>query len=266
MPTVSLTSALREQYATLFDTCAADPARQPDVEKCAKGVEFGRPQYEAVGSPLGIPWYVIGAIHSMETGLSFQRHLHNGDPLTARTVHFPPGRPASGSPPYSWVDSANDALLLRRMDKWTDWTIPGLLYQLEAYNGFGYRTQHPDVLTPYLWSFSNHYRSGKYVADGTWSQTAKSAQCGAAVILRRLAEKGVIQFSREGVPVAKSPGDLAPLVQFSLTKESDAAAKLQEALNNFPGVFVKADGVPGKATSDACKRVLGHFLTGDPRA
>lgn len=266
MAKVSLTTALTQEYTRLFDTCIADPARQAEVDKCAQGVEFGRPQYEAAGKPLGIPWHFIGVVHSLETGLRFNRHLHNGDPLTARTVQVPAGRPASGSPPFSWPESANDALRLKRLDQWTDWTIPGLLYKLEEYNGFGYRMFHPEVFSPYLWSFSNHYRSGKYVADGTWSQTAKSAQCGAAVILRRLAEKGVIQFSREGVPVAKSPGELAPLMQFSMTRKSDAAAKLQEALNNFPGVFVKVDGVPGKATSDACKRVLGQFLAGDPRA
>ncbi len=266
MARTPLTTALRQEYAHLFDTCVADPVRQPEVERCAGGVEAGRPRYEAVGNPHRIPWYVIGVIHSMETGLSFQRHLHNGDPLTARTKRVPPGRPLSGDPPFAWGDSAADALKLQRLDKWTDWTIPGMLYQIEAYNGFGYRTRHPDVLTPYLWSFSNHYKSGKYIADGTWSQTAKSAQCGAAVILRRLAERGLIQFSRDGVPVDGTPAELKPLVRFSMTQRSDAAAQLQEALNRFPGIFVKVDGVPGKATSDACRRVFGHYLAGDPRA
>ena len=141
-----------------------------------------------------------------------------------------------------------------------------MLYQLEAYNGFGYRTRHPEVLTPYLWSFSNHYTSGKYVADGTWSPTAKSKQCGAAVILRRLAEMGVINFSASGHALSQSPDELEPLVRYSMTEKSDAATQLQVALNRFPGVFLRVDGVPGKATSDACFRVLGHFLAGDPRS
>jgi len=34
----------------------------------------------------------------------------------------------------------------------------------------------------------------------------------------------------------------------------------------YDDLAVKVDGVPGKATSDACKRVLGQFLAGDPRA
>ncbi len=266
MPTVALTSALRSEYSSLFDTCVADPARQKEVENGAAGVEAGRSHYQAAGDPLSIPWYVIGAIHALESNFRFQRHLHNGDPLTARTVQVPAGRPASGTPPFSWAESATDALRLQRLDKVTDWSIASMLYQLEAYNGFGYRSKHPDVLSPYLWSFSNHYKSGKYVGDGTWSQAAKSQQCGAAVILRRLAEKGVIHFSTAGVPLAKNPGELAPLVRFSSKGKTDDAAKLQEALNRFPGVFVKVDGVAGTKTSDACMRVLGHYLTGDPRA
>ena len=41
--------------------------------------------------------------------------------------------------------------------------------------------------SPYLWSFSNHYARGKYVADGHFSATAVSQQCGAALLLKRLA-------------------------------------------------------------------------------
>jgi hypothetical protein len=36
-------------------------------------------------------------------------------------------------------------------------------------------------------------------------------------------------------------------------------------LNTFPGIFVKVDGVPGERTSDAFRKVTGHFLFGDPR-
>jgi lysozyme family protein len=64
---------------------------------------------------------------------------------------------------------------------------------LEAYNGLGYRGL--GVPTPYLWSFSNHYESGKYVADGKFSRTARSQQCGAAVMLKLLADAGEIQLS-----------------------------------------------------------------------
>jgi lysozyme family protein len=45
-----------------------------------------------------------------------------------------------------------------------------------------------------LWSFSNQYERGKFVADGKFSSTAKSQQCGAAVMLKLLADAGDIQL------------------------------------------------------------------------
>jgi lysozyme family protein len=227
-------------------------------------------RYRAVGRPLGIPWYFVGAVHSLESGLKFTGHLHNGDPLTARTVQIPAGRPKSGAPPFSWEDSAVDALRLQRLHQWTDWSIPGLLFKLESYNGFGYRKRQ--LASPYLWSFSTHYEKGKFVADGTFSPGAVSRQCGGATLWRRMAERGIIQFDREGIPLdadtAERPGgirDLTPLVTYSDTRVSDAARQLQIALNRVPGIFLKVDGIAGARTSDAFKKVTGHYLVGDPR-
>jgi hypothetical protein len=163
---------------------------------------------------------------------------------------------------------------MKNLFNWTDWEIPGILYKLEQYNGFGYRNFHPSVKSPYLWSFSNHYTSGKYVADGTWSPTAKSQQCGAAVLLRRLAEKQAINFDKNGnpalgnTPATSGPdiGTLAPLVKYAPNKFSQVAADLQAALNKLPGIFLKVDGLAGKRTSDAVKALTGSFLSGDPRA
>jgi len=144
-----------------------------------------RPRYEAVQTKTNVPWYIVAVIHSMEGSLNFKTHLHNGDPLTARTVHVPKGRP-KGTPPFKWEDSAVDALEFDNMTGVQKWTLATALFKLEGFNGFGYRTKHPEVLTPYLWSFSNHYQKGKFVADGKFDPAAVSKQCGAAVILKAL--------------------------------------------------------------------------------
>jgi lysozyme family protein len=139
--------------------------------------------YEEVGAGLGgIPWAFIGVIHGMECGFNFGGHLHNGDPLTARTVQHPSGRPKTGSPPFTWRQSATDALTMKRLDRVTDWSVPHMLFLLEGYNGFGYRRR--GVPTPYLWSFSSLYEKGKFVADGVFDPAAVSKQCGAAVMLK----------------------------------------------------------------------------------
>lgn len=179
-------AALRGEYQRLWDTMVVRPERKAEVERDAADVMRNRARYEALGESIGVPWKFIGVVHALEYECSFKRHLHNGDRLTARTVNVPAGRPLTGSPPFKWEDSARDALAMKRLGPKTDWTIPGILYQFERWNGFGYRMRHPDVLSPYLWSFSTHYTRGKYVADGSWSPTAVSKQVGAALILRAL--------------------------------------------------------------------------------
>jgi lysozyme family protein len=185
-----LTRELRQDYSLLYESCLIRPARKAAVDQAARRLAASRRRYEKVAKALRMPWYVVAVIHSLEAGGDFTRHLHNGDPLRARTTHVPAGRPKSGAPPFTWEASAIDALTYRGFGKWTDWSIPGTLYKLEGYNGWGYRDHHPKVRSPYLWSFSNHYTRGKYVADGSFSPTAISQQCGAAVLLRRLQTGG----------------------------------------------------------------------------
>jgi lysozyme family protein len=269
---IPLTDDLRKQYQDLFDTCTILPQRQSAIDLMVTKIANNRGRYESVATPLSIPWYFVGVIHAMECSLKFNCHLHNGDPLTARTVHVPAGRPAAGNPPFTWEESATDSLELEGLDRVLDWSLPGLLYRIEKYNGFGYRRLHPAVFTPYLWSFSNHYSAGKFVADGKFDPAAVSQQCGAAVILRRMQDQGVLGLAATE-PVDKANHlqndalvNLEAKVTFSQKQKSDAASALQTALNTFPGIILQVDGIPGPLTSDALMKVTGHFLKNDPRA
>ena len=58
----------------------------------------------------------LGIIHSLEAEFNFNTHLHNGDPLSAQTVHVPRGRPPTGNPPFQWLDSAIDALTMHDLE------------------------------------------------------------------------------------------------------------------------------------------------------
>jgi lysozyme family protein len=152
-----------------------------------------RLRYEAVGKPLGTPWWLVGTIHAMESDLDFHTHLHNGDPLTQRTVQVPSGRPKDGNPPFTWEVSATDALKLHGFHIWRDWSVAGALYKAEEYNGWGVRRFHADSgPTAYLWSHTNVYRGGKYVKDGIWSAAAVSQQPGVAAMLRLMVDRGLI--------------------------------------------------------------------------
>src|SRR3954451_13268986 len=106
----AVSPAPRLEYTKLFRTCKIRPDRLGLVDALIARLLANRPRYEAVGTPLGTPWWVIATIHSLEASCSFTAHLHNGDPLHARTTHVPKGRPASGAPPFTWEVSARDAL------------------------------------------------------------------------------------------------------------------------------------------------------------
>jgi len=192
--TLPLIEQLREQYQTLFDTCRIVPARLSMVRMVAQRITANEARYQAVAGPLGIPWYFLGLVHSMESSLNFHTHLHNGDPLDRRTTHVPSGRPTQGEPPFTWEQSATDAMWYERLTHLADWSLPALLYRLEGYNGYGYHALTPPVNSPYLWGFSNHYTSGKYVADHIFDRSAVSQQCGAATLLRQMVLSDTIQL------------------------------------------------------------------------
>jgi lysozyme family protein len=193
---------LKEEYAELWAEMAIRRERLAEADRIVQRIIANKERYRTVEASTAVPWYVIAVIHSLEGSSNFRTHLHNGDPLTARTVHVPAGRPRNGQPPFSWEESAMDALAYDGMTQNTDWSIEHIAYVLEGFNGWGYRRLHPDVKSPYLWSFSNHYTRGKYVADGKWSPTAVSDQCGAMVLLRRLEDLGAIRTQRSAAPAA----------------------------------------------------------------
>lgn len=187
-----LTSKLGAEYEELLLRCRIASGRDGEVTASQRKLLAGRARYEAVGKKRRVPWWWIGITHGLECDYSFARHLHNGDPLSKRTVSVPAGRPDSGSPPFAWEESAEDALKLKGLQLVGEWTLAQALYQWERYNGFGYRDYHPTVPTPYLWGGSTYYTAGKYVGDGKWSATAVSNQIGAGVMLRYLVATGEV--------------------------------------------------------------------------
>ena len=138
------------------------------------------------------PWYFVAIIHAMEAGFNFRSHLHNGDSLRRKTRQVPRNRPPVWSPPNDWQSSAVDALRYDGFGDVSDWTLEKTLYRWEGYNGW--RSRRNGINTPYLWSFSNQYAKGKFVADNVWDPNAVSKQCGAAVMLKDLVDGGFVKL------------------------------------------------------------------------
>jgi lysozyme family protein len=171
-----------EQYAAVI----IKPEKMAEVKYAANRVLKGKARYEFISDSFGCPWWFVGIIHVMEGGGDFTKHLHNGDPLTARTVHVPKGRP-TGEPPFSWEVSALDALTFMKFNNVTDWRIQNCLELFEKYNGLGYKKR--GVPSPYLWSMTQFYQAGKYVTDGHYDPNYVSKQPGVAAIMKVLGVK-----------------------------------------------------------------------------
>jgi len=185
---------LAEEYRARFAALEVKPQHLDSANWHLTMMRQSKKRYVRVGELNGVPWYFIAAIHGLEASFNFRAHMHNGDyPLSQRTRQVPSGRPTVWLPPSDWEASATDALRLMGFAGAKDWSLPRILYRLEAYNGFGYRKL--GRASPYLWSFSNLYDRGKFIADGRFSATARSQQCGAAVMLKVLANAGEVELA-----------------------------------------------------------------------
>jgi len=199
-------SELADEYVRFFNGAGIRSSHAAKVKKMANIAFENRARYQSIGTPLGIPWWFIAGLHQMESTYNFRRHLHNGDSLNGRTVRVPAGRPVSGSPPFTFEESATDALRQKGFDTETDWSLPRALYRFERYNGFGYRPR--GVPTPYLWGFTSIYARGKYVADGVFDANAVTQQCGVGALLRQLANDGRINPISNQFADVDAPGSV----------------------------------------------------------
>lgn len=185
-------SNLAPEYTKMFLECQIreksdkeHPVAMSQVADFALRLLKGATKYQDAAQETKIPWYVIGLIHGLEGDFDFSTHLHNGDSLQHKTVNVPRGRP-DGTPPFTWKESSVDALNYDNFTSWHDWTVAGILFKIESYNGWGYRRH--EINSPYLWSGSLFYDRGKYSSDGIYDKNLVSKQAGAAVALKYLTQ------------------------------------------------------------------------------
>lgn len=139
-------------------------------------------RYQAVEAKTGVPWAVIAVTHERESSQSWTASLAQGDPWDRVSIHVPRGR----GPFPSWEAAAEDALVAcpPHAANWHDWSIEGALTLLESYNGMGYAAMGRP--SPYVWSGTDQYHSGKYIADGHYDPNAVDHQTGCAALLNRM--------------------------------------------------------------------------------
>jgi lysozyme family protein len=139
-------------------------------------------RYQAVSAKTGVPWAVIAVIHQRECSQDWTGSLAQGDPWNRASVHVPAGR----GPFRSWEEAAIDALVncAPYAARNKDWSIGRTLAKLEQYNGLGYAARGRP--SPYIWSGTDQYRSGKYVRDGVYDPNVVDSQPGCAGLLKAM--------------------------------------------------------------------------------
>jgi lysozyme family protein len=192
-----------------------------DLKKFVANYEKNKEKYKTVAEKTDMPQHLIAALHWRESSGNFKTYLHQGDPLGKPAVHVPKNIPVF----YEWEDAAVHALNGKKSIKnkfgitkdTTD--LAPLLAFTEAYNGLGYFNKNR--ISPYVYSGSDVYTSGKYVADGKYDPNAKDKQLGTFVLIKSTENccKTQIQNSKE-IPadVQKKLSQLKPKVAAAAAK------------------------------------------------
>lgn len=171
-----------------------------------------RARYEAVSAKTGVPWAFIAVAHERECSQDWRGSLAQGDPWDRVSVHVPAGR----GPFRSWEEAAIDALVncAPHAARNKDWSIGSTLSKLEEYNGLGYAARGKP--SPYIWSGTDQYKSGKYVRDGVYDPETIDSQLGCAgLLMAMMALDPTITFTGAMIRPVKSA--LSPVPPPSIT-------------------------------------------------
>lgn len=217
------------------------------LEQQAAALIASKPRYQNVAAQTGVPWPAIAVIHMRECSQRWNLNIAQGDPWNAVSIRVPAGR----GPFNSWEEAAIDALTNcdPHLSRWTHWdTIGGTLTGLEMYNGLGYSMRNSP--SPYVWSRTDQYVSGKFGSDHVFDPNMDDIQQGCAGLL-------VFMMQQDPTILTDFPSWGAPPAQPSLTGPDGVLRDtrwLQNTLNQLKAnPQLQPDGEWGKLTADALK-------------
>jgi lysozyme family protein len=160
-------------------------------------------RYLAVSVRTGVPWFVIAVIHQRECAQSWAGSIAQGD--SWNKSRFMCRQAADRSNPGKTRPSTPSSTA-RLTPRNKDWSIGGILTLLEQYNGLGYASR--GRASPYIWSGTDQYVAGKYVANHVFDASAVDHQLGCAgLILVMAAIDATVQA---GTP---APSNVVPFVR-----------------------------------------------------
>jgi lysozyme family protein len=180
--------AKRGYYTRRLMEMNLNPRDEGRITAAAKLCLKGKARYQEVERLTGVPWQFIAVLHYREKTCNFAGVLHNGEKIIGtgrKTTLVPAGR----GPFSSWEEAAVDALRIKGLvgKPKEFWAPPErFAYEAERFNGAGYHNKGRP--SPYLWSGSNQYSSGKYVRDHIYDPAEVDKQLGVLPIMLRLRE------------------------------------------------------------------------------
>lgn len=189
---MSIIAKLTAANAARWTRMSIKPASAAEFNSVAKRLCASKERYQHIADATGVPWFIVAVIHERESSGNFTEQLGQGDPLGHVSIHAPKGR----GPFFNHPDDlpGQDAFYRAALDalidcpphaaRNKDWSAGGSLTQLEQYNGLGYAER--GISSPYIWSGTNQYVSGKYVSDGKFSATEVDEQLGCAGLLHAM--------------------------------------------------------------------------------
>ena len=169
-----------------------------DIKRFQDNWVKNKARYQNVSSKTGVPAELIAAIHYRESSMSFNKYLHQGDPLGKKAVRVPKNIPLF----YDWDKAAVHALNMKkgirdRLNMTADTTDEtALTSYAEAYNGLGYSNK--GLASPYAFAGTDQYTGGMYVADHKFSRTAKDGRLGVLALTRSIDEQGAADVHAGG--------------------------------------------------------------------
>jgi lysozyme family protein len=261
MAKVSYTPAIKAELEKKWATLRITKDR-PGIEKVARRLIANKARYQTVSRSTGVPWWFIAVIHQREASGDFGCVLHNGERIVGTnkvTSIVPKGR----GPFATWEAAAIDALSVapHKLNTNRDWSIGRSLYEIEKFNGFGYRLKGKP--SPYVFSHTQEYSGGKYIRDHVYDADVYDAQYGAAAVLKAMQSMGVDLGPSSNVPGAVVIGGVAAAFATGLPVIFVVAAlgvggwflyrylkrRRQQASEktNIPGIVLSTNSEPAKA-------------------
>lgn len=168
------------------------PSFWPAAQKFAKRALSHKAEYMAISETIKnqtgkyVPWWFIPLVHERECVRGVDNwtcNIAQGSPFNAKSRVVP-----YNGPFHSFREAAIAALVNEapHAANNTNWSGGGAMTIAEAYNGTGYAKK--GLPSPYVWSGSNRYIKGKYVADHKFDPNKVDTQLGVAISLRAMME------------------------------------------------------------------------------